>query len=1115
MEQICRCWYLVCLVFVLLVPACCQDDGGQFGIIRGVVKMDDGSAYAEATVVVKAGEKEIPLTCDKDGAFTCVAPSGQVTITAMGTTVTAKVMAGEMNAVEVIAKPVGVILTFTPPDNLPANMQVTGAYKAPEGDMDSLPATPMGKNRFWFRKVPATATKFAVVIRVPMARGGGYSPALRQQWTFDTRDTSRSLTMPAPVMTTVVLLVTDGAGVPIPNAPITGVLNGLEPQNAFWDAYELTAASRRQNMRLGGLTTDADGKVNLGEWPPAQYELLLRAGNGAGKSLPLAISADGKVSLEHYAIQQRQVTQTILDADGKPAPKAEVTASYIWNGAFVLQKAVADDKGIVVWKDAPPVRFIVWGDKTAAGVVPADAVTVTTPLPAPETNSQLNFRLVVDTPEAQPAPINGIITGGRQNNRFTLEPANGKLVARIYSLTSGMPFTLIGMNDAVPPRMVSLPLTYVPYQDYPADTPVFSTSMDGLQVELRLPLQDGAAVHGTFVTKKGTVPTSVSQLAAVPVDGKQAELLRKTGLLKITDRPDGSFDLLTPFPGAYRLQVDLFDESVPAEQSFIVQAKPGAQDTIITLPEPLLTVPGGTEVNWVSAAAPATPRKMTVVARLPMMPVYAPREHLMVVWYRDSPNTLKVWNLKERALKTLPLRLVYLSPQDAAGKPLNTFNLRLLPLMPTAKNNMGMMNPADTDRSESNATALTGGARTRVNLWAGAYLVEYNGRNGLAGMLDVPATGSLELPLKVEPMRGRTMDGVNYSLRLKLPAIEDAKRQAAPRYVLPEFDVPSMYRNPVFVGGNQTEVWVNVSSSAKTLSLNWMGVGYARDIALPPMTNRDVPVVTIPAWQPGVTVTGKLLSADGKPMATQQMIVSDNAQNLQSDYCLRVNTDANGAFTLPGLMPGALVIYAPNGANATWAVTVPEKGLTDLTLKVNPNPIRLYLQDMGSESAVIWWLPDGGHPVRFPVRYSEAASQDLQPGAGTLWAVDRMQGRAFCQRVTLNAGRNDPNRGESAGPTLGITFPLNPDLTMPGKVTLVGQGAWQGVEVDFPNFPWQPWGALGMVVGQLDAVPPGSWLVRVDTPKGRVETTVTVTATGAAAQLDYPAPVKVKDGVKP
>jgi hypothetical protein len=56
----------------------------------------------------------------------------------------------------------------------------------------------------------------------------------------------------------------------------------------------------------------------------------------------------------------------------------------------------------------------------------------------------------------------------------------------------------------------------------------------------------------------------------------------------------------------------------------------------------------------------------------------------------------------------------------------------------------------------------------------------------------------------------------------------------------------------------------------------------------------------------------------------------------------------------------------------------------------------------------------------------------------------------------------------------------------------------------FDNIPWQLCPALGPITGQITAVPPGRYRVLVETPHGTIDTSVTVSDSGASLRLVMP-----------
>jgi hypothetical protein len=58
-----------------------------------------------------------------------------------------------------------------------------------------------------------------------------------------------------------------------------------------------------------------------------------------------------------------------------------------------------------------------------------------------------------------------------------------------------------------------------------------------------------------------------------------------------------------------------------------------------------------------------------------------------------------------------------------------------------------------------------------------------------------------------------------------------------------------------------------------------------------------------------------------------------------------------------------------------------------------------------------------------------------------------------------------------------------------------------GITLALPRFTWTPIPALGVLAGQLNAMPPGTYKLVVDTVHGSVEGMVTVEVKGECLQL--------------
>jgi len=259
----------------------------------------------------------------------------------------------------------------------------------------------------------------------------------------------------------------------------------------------------------------------------------------------------------------------------------------------------------------------------------------------------------------------------------------------------------------------------------------------------------------------------------------------------------------------------------------------------------------------------------------------------------------------------------------------------------------------------------------------------------------------------------------------------------------------------------------------------------------PQPSNRAQP----PVKAPGVDVSGILLDLYGKPWANQIVrVVPLNSMGYEAP--VQASTDANGHFTIHGVAPGQHNLFTDSNNNQHgWGVTVPAGGITDLRLQPRPQPVQLGIGAGGfSCPAVKWCIPDDGTPQRI-----SGCDDDLSMGLGWLWCIDT-DGRGNILRFHVVPGAQSLSDHYPDLP-LGILFPLTADGQLPGQVTLTGQRRLQGMTITCTP-RWFPSTALGLVVGQLSAVPPGTYRVCVDTPHGTVEAPVEVKEYGGCVRFD-------------
>jgi hypothetical protein len=308
------------------------------------------------------------------------------------------------------------------------------------------------------------------------------------------------------------------------------------------------------------------------------------------------------------------------------------------------------------------------------------------------------------------------------------------------------------------------------------------------------------------------------------------------------------------------------------------------------------------------------------------------------------------------------------------------------------------------------------------------------------------------------------------------------------------------------MGMQGAQSWVNAPLQAKTMTIQWLGVGVIPAVALPlPTQQNNQRQVQLPAWSPGAIVTATVYTPEGKPSANADINASISGQPGTQPQTLRIQTDAAGKFTLKGLLPGPVIFWDQRG-QAGWQVQVPAEGIADLALSTSATPVQAQVPGP-IEQARIWWFPDGGGaPQLLAHQWSNISDYALEAGTGWLWITDDARGRTTYQRCNLTSGSNQVAPDSSSAPTLGMRFPLDLQAGMPGAVTLVGVGARVGITASYPQLVWSPSSVLGVVTGQIDAVPPGPYQLSVDTPRGPVSTEVTVTDDGCAVALAYPPP---------
>lgn len=836
----------------------------------------------------------------------------------------------------------------------------------------------------------------------------------------------------------------------------------------------------------------------------------------------------------------RQITQTVFNREGKAAARAEVSASYAWNGEWHLLHAAADGAGTVVWKDVPPVRVIVWGPGVPAGVIPADAVTVTAPLPAPQPEKGSFVEFTITNAGPPPVPFRWYLATRGQAQEWIWKNPDGKNPAPKYTLSPydsqpGTPLSMLIVANTTPLRGVALNGVYLPY----AGDQVLHMNLALQEMVSTLTWRfigsDGKPLHGLSRVK--IIPVKLAgNLPQFPLDDPRRDpVLYPTA----EEQPDGSYRFTTLYPGTYRLQVDLFDDVTPPLPQFLLEVTPGMHTREIPLPAPLFTVPAGTEVSYLPLHAPAIYRRLVAGAQARAMPVFGPTSALLAAWYPQTPNTLAYYKFSENGKATmtrLPLRSTFLAPKYVDGRAY-TGPLHLLPLFPGSRNGYpayAMSGSHLALRPDEQLISLDRTGGYHADLWPGKYLAvgdvgmmmhpEYRveGKPDFRAVIDVPATGpAVPVPVVPRPQAARR-DRPMTQVVLNFPeANYEAWRKSGARFMVFTFDndpecsylvAADIFQN-IKYGANQ----INIPIEAGKLRIRWLGVGAIPEVAIPKADAGKPAMVTLPNWEKGAQLSAQALRAEGTPYANQQLrivrrlnamgrapwlLVDENYVGSHfgppAEEEVQMTTDARGVFTLNGAPTGDLLVALnTDGQNPEgWIVNMPAVGLGTI-LQANSRPVQIENWWWGYDR-ICWWLPDGGQPVLITGR-----CHNLPTGDGWLWDLSAREAWTTAVRCHLQPGVNQLSI-DNGGPALGILFPLDPaDPILPGDITLRGQGALAGLNVHINKNDWQPSPMLGLITGQVIA-PPGKYQLRVDTPRGPVEAPVTVCEDGAVVRLAFP-----------
>jgi len=638
MRRVYRCalWALLLLV---MVTGSAQERAT--GVISGQVKLPDGTPCPREAVVVRMGEKAYTFTTGDNGSFTGALPTGKAKVTARGQTVTVVIWAGEIATVSIIVPGAGVVVQITTPYGQPVEVKsVLAAYKAPGGDRRGIAGVPLNPGNYLLPEVPADSTALAVIVEQEP-----FLAAYRKEWTFTDRQAARLLPMVVRQRVPLTIAIVDAQGKPLADTALTGEFHYTLWDQPYWANEGFQHGGHGSIELIKDARTDARGLAVLGEFQAnCSYQLNLEGGGYSGDTVKGAIDEAGVSTPLQYNMTHafRRVVQTVFDAQGRPAPNAEVFATYYWKQETIRRRAVSDADGRVTWENLPPVRVIVWGPSAPAGVLAADAAEAAAPLPAPQPKNMTTIAFRIPLEVTEPLVCHWLREPGKNDGfkDYTVQKiqpaANGDPVfpTGYLSYRVGAPASALAILDTTPPTVACVRDVYVPFYEgtfarMTIDTPIRAC----VPLHLRFVTPDGAPVPGvsrfSLREVESADPLPAYAFTEDPAIPRGATLLPR-------ERPDGTYDLLLP-PGMYRLLVDAFDEAAPALPALTLKVAPGDREVTVTLPAPLVAVPAGATVAWSLRQQPDREHTLPVPASAPLMPFFGPRAEIARLSLRAPP----------------------------------------------------------------------------------------------------------------------------------------------------------------------------------------------------------------------------------------------------------------------------------------------------------------------------------------------------------------------------------------------------------------------------------------------------------------------------------------------
>ncbi|HEY3377206.1 MAG TPA: hypothetical protein VGL77_06880 [Armatimonadota bacterium] len=1159
------------LVFALLLTLCahwgapCRAGAPvPTATLQGRATFSDGTPAQDQQVIITIDGKQTVAQIDKDGNFSCTTPVGDATLWVLNVTKKVKLIGNQLTTINFIINPdQGIMVTVLKPDGHPIGNREDYSltfFPIVDSELRFADGSHRSNNRYfylpggriWFPADVQKATAFTVVV---------YSPRFfvirKAQWPLSGDKTLYQFTLTLPPTSDITFRVLDANGHPLEGRQLTAIIVGtgelLDPSD-YWGKHV------ENSMRIFGSEmefprVDRNGYLTLHGCIPLKYQLQLRADADQGKVVSFEVRADGTstfpVNFTYQLLHQttRTITQTLFDATGTPvAGGTQVTASYAWAGQAMFKAATANDAGRVVWTEMPPVRIITWGDNVPAGVIPVDATEITAPLPAPKPeklqegrrfSSEITYRLHHGD-KAMTSSSFTVSSSSRDDDEntsaLTTDFEGGCRSDDALSFhDSGVPFThyMMKKGSASPPQG-GMCYGYMPYLDVSPTGEIelqhiVRPTTSSLIGEIELPpvtLSPGAEVHLHFDTPDGKPVTAFSRIDLLPVQAPDwyANILNAAQTPDWLARPlqrqaDGSYVAQLLCPGKYRLQLDFFCNFTEPYPPLTFDAPAGISDLTIHLPAPLVTVPANTNVYGMAKTNWAWGNTLVAHLYADQAPIFGPREALRLVMYNSDARTVNVWfedsagQEHRQALRGCSGFLTLNNPN------LNQWSSSFSTDFAN-ENRYTVYPPIPIDIGEN--WTLPYARRSVWGTWAGPHLVvAHNDPTKIFGMGEIPAKTPFDSTIDVLDYNpwASARDTTDYYIQL--PPLDYAGLQGKTSrgmrlvFATPYEDftwaMPKTEEDLHFVG--------ELPTLAKTLTIKLPGVGIVRDMPLVTTMIANRRTLVIPPFTPGVPLSGVVL-LHGKPAANFALSLSVG-HGPNSDGALKVTTDAQGRFSEAHMPPGQLFVYDLNSPVAAgWVVTVPETGLTNVTLAIPEHPVRLAFPVNYGVQSRLWWIPEGGAPIYLPppstssdalppaavgdgsTPWQQVICYGLPPGSGCLWLSDGWDGQAVSYpKVTLAAGTNILYANQQDTCPVGLAFPLAQQIGVPGAVTLTGPGTTAPIIMHFMSPAWKPIPILGQLILSITSVPVGDYQVTVQTTHGPVTGRVSVGEYGGSLQL--------------